>query len=118
MFSTLTNNTPEQLFWQWFEKNSAELMNFESDQEEIFDELAAEPDGDRVGLILYIKGLSAENEDSAAQASFILLDSALGEYVVEEKIGFIEIIALPDDPKVFSLHPFASIREIVENQAH
>ena len=74
---------------------------------------SCEPDGDRIGLILYIKGLSAENEDAAARASFILLDSALGEYAVEEKIGFIEIIALPDDPKVFDLHPFASIREIV-----
>ena len=199
MISTLKNNTPEQLFWQWFEKKSARLMNFESDQEEIFDELADqmrqvhpdltfefgpvidgkrefvvsadgiraafpavknlvdaapsleewtiipfrppkgtgfiiqigdyslgpenvwfsyEQNGDRIGLILYIEGLSAENEDAAAQASFILLDSALGEYAVEEKIGFIEIIALPDDPKVFDLHPFASIREIVENQAH
>jgi hypothetical protein len=199
MFSTLKNNTPEQLFWQWFEKKSARLMNFESDQEEIFDELADqmrqvhpdltfefgpvidgkrefvvsadgirdafpavkslvdaapsleewiiipfrppkgtefiiqigdyslgpedvwfsyEQDGDRIGLILYIKGLSRENEDAAAQASFILLDSGLGEYAVEEKIGFIERIALPDDPKVLDLHPFASIREIVENQTH
>jgi len=65
-------------------------MNFESDQEEIFDELADQID----------------------------LTFELAESVVEEKIGFIEIIALPDDPKVFGLHPFASIREIVENQAH
>jgi len=197
MFSTSRNNTPEKLFWQWFEKNSAKLMKFESDRDATFDELtdqlrqvhpdltfefgpiingkrefvvsadgirdafpavkslvdaapsleewiiipfrppkgtefiiqigdyslgaediwfSYEPDGDRIGLILYIKGLSVENEDVAAQASFILLDGALGEYAVEEKIGFIERIALPDDPKVFDLHPFASIREIVENQ--
>jgi hypothetical protein len=37
---TLRNETSEQRFWQWFEKNSAKLMNFESDQEAIFDELA------------------------------------------------------------------------------
>ena len=69
-------------------------------------------------MILYIKGFSTENEDSAAQASFILLDGALGEYAVEEKIGFIERFALPDDPKVFDLYPFTSIREIIENQTN
>jgi hypothetical protein len=196
---TLRNETSEQRFWRWFEKNSAKLMNFESDREAIFDELADqmhqvhpdltfefgpvengkrefvvsadgirdafpavkslvdaapplkewviipfrppkgteftvqigdyslgaedlwfsyEPDGDRIGLILYIKGITAENEGSAAQASFILLDSGLGEYAVEEKIGFIERVALPDDPRSLGLHPFASIREIVENQTH
>src|SRR5262245_11282493 len=29
----------EQKFWQWFEANSAKLMNFESNPEAIFDEL-------------------------------------------------------------------------------
>jgi hypothetical protein len=42
----------------------------------------------------------------------------LRKYAVEEKIGFIERVALPDDPRSLGLHPFASIREIVENQTH
>jgi hypothetical protein len=46
-----------------------------------------EPDGERVGLTLYIRDLTDENERVATQAAFILLDGALGEYDVEEKVG-------------------------------
>ncbi|MBO0857616.1 MAG: hypothetical protein J2P21_04010 [Chloracidobacterium sp.] len=51
MLSKLKNNTPERLFWQWFEKNSAKFMNFESDQEAIFDGLADQMRQVHPGLI-------------------------------------------------------------------
>ena len=34
--------TPEQAFWNWFQKNDDALFDFEKDQERIFDRLAAE----------------------------------------------------------------------------
>jgi hypothetical protein len=33
---------PQQRFWEWFREHSSELMNFEKDQERIFDQLAME----------------------------------------------------------------------------
>ena len=36
-----SRKTPEQVFWQWFEKNEAMLHAFERDREAVFDALAA-----------------------------------------------------------------------------
>jgi len=35
-------SSPEQAFWNWFQNNDAELFNFETDQERVFDRLARE----------------------------------------------------------------------------
>ena len=52
----------------------------------------------RIGLTLFVRGLTEENHQTLGGAAFILLDSALGEYVVETAIGFIEWRPLPGDP--------------------
>jgi hypothetical protein len=77
-----------------------------------------EIDSDRLGLILYIRDLSEANEQVAAQAVYILLDSALGEYDVEERIGFLEREPLPSNPENFDLLPFASIKQVFDDLSH
>jgi hypothetical protein len=77
-----------------------------------------EVDGDRMGITLYIRDLSEDNETIAAQATYILLDSALGEYDVEERIGFIERKRLPSNLEGYGLIPFASIRQALDNVRH
>jgi hypothetical protein len=37
-----TRLTPEQAFWNWFQKNEDNLFDFEKDQERVFDRLSAE----------------------------------------------------------------------------
>jgi len=70
----------------------------------------AEPDGNKLGLTLYIRGYKSDKESEAlAYASFLLLDSALGEYAVETQIGSIERRPLPPDPSRLKLKPFAEL---------
>ncbi len=79
---------------------------------------SAEPDGERVGLHLFIRGLNEANSDLLGGASFILLDNALGEYVVETRVGFIERLPLPDEPQAFGLQPFEVIRSHFDLTTH
>jgi hypothetical protein len=72
---------------------------------------ATEPDGDKTGLYLFIRNLSPDNQEILGQASFILLDAALGEFVVETKIGFIERNILPPTPESTGLLPFRLIQQ-------
>ena len=41
LFSGPAHASPESEFWRWFEKNDAQLFDFEADQERVFDRLAA-----------------------------------------------------------------------------
>jgi hypothetical protein len=52
-------------------------------------------DGKKVGLNLYIKGYD-ESDDRYMSCAYLFLDSALGEYDVETKVGFINILKLDD----------------------
>ena len=191
--------TPEERFWRWFQKHSARLLQFDTDQERLFDELGAalrrveegltfefgpiregrrefvvsadglkkhfpavrrlvaaapplsdwiitpfrppaslnmiieyggvtlgpedvwfreEPDRDRVGLTLYVKGLTADNKPTLGSAGYILLDNALGEYAVETQVGFVEWRSLPQDPVAAGLRPFTQIRQPFERVQH
>jgi hypothetical protein len=68
---------------------------------------------DKVDLTIYIRDLSPENAEQAIGASFILLDSALGEYLVATGIGFIEHKPLPENPDLRGFQPLSEIRTIV-----
>ena len=73
-----------------------------------------EPDGDLIGLTLYLPSRSLENEELATQATFILLDTALGEYDVETRVGFIDTVSIPANRPAEGLLPFTSIREVFD----
>ncbi|TWT05535.1 hypothetical protein FQV26_13980 [Planococcus sp. CPCC 101016] len=57
-----------------------------------------EKDSDEVNLILYIKGFTEENEDEFISASFVLLDTVIGEYNAGMRIGEIEFISYDGQP--------------------
>jgi hypothetical protein len=78
----------------------------------------SEADDDRIGLTLYVRGLTEENKRSLCGATFILLDSALGEYAVETRVGFMAWDGLPDDPEAAGLKPFTAIREVFDVVIH
>jgi hypothetical protein len=78
----------------------------------------SETDGERIGLTLFVRGLTEETRNPVAGAAFILLDAALGEYAVETRVGFIEWDGLPDDPQAAGLKPFKTIRDVFDIVVH
>lgn len=51
-----------------------------------------EKNKEEVNLTLYIKGFTEENEDECISATFVLLDTVIGEYNAGMRIGEIEFI--------------------------
>lgn len=49
------------------------------------------PDGKKAGLFIFIKGMNKPQESTYKQIAFLYLDTALGEYDVETKVGGIDI---------------------------
>lgn len=78
----------------------------------------SEADGDRIGLTLFVRGLTEENQQSLAGAAFLLLDNALGEFAVETRVGFIEWDGLPDDPAAAGLQPLPAMRNVFDIVVH
>lgn len=62
-----------------------------------------QPEGDKIGLVLYLKGYREEEKDTYAQLGFLLLDQALGERDVETRVGTIAFEALGPEPPAGSL---------------
>jgi len=56
-------------------------------------EVLAEADGAKIALIVSIRGYHETPTKQYQQAAFLLLDQALGEYVMETRIGGINILA-------------------------
>lgn len=67
----------------------------------------------RMNLEIFIRGLTAQNERELAGAGFLLLDLALGEYVVATRIGGIAWRPLPPAPEAEQLLPLAEIINVV-----
>ena len=75
-------------------------------------EFVAEPDGDKTGLVISVPGLKATNDKAYERAVYILLDGMLGEYAVETRVGFIDIIAAEGRPPG-AWRPLTRVREAV-----
>jgi hypothetical protein len=75
---------------------------------------SAAPEGERVGLTLYVRGLTDDNRHLLGPAVFLLLDSAVGEYNVETKVGAIDSRPLPEDPAAQGLQPLPALRDLVK----
>jgi hypothetical protein len=71
-------------------------------------------EGNKLDIKLHIRELDAKNEKALTSAAFLLLDSALGEYDTETKLGDIEFAALPADPKGQNLKPLAELAPLVD----
>ena len=69
--------------------------------------------GGRVGLELYMAGLTPANREAFEYASILLLDAAIGEYAVETVIGSITCNPLPADPASRGLHSFHDLPRLV-----
>jgi hypothetical protein len=67
----------------------------------------------KFNLKVFVRGLTQENQRSLGNATFILLDGTLGEFVVETRIAGIDLHPLPDDPEGKGLRPFADLSSIV-----
>ncbi len=76
----------------------------------------SEDQGEKLGLMLFVRGLSEENETTVRVATYLMLDTALGEFDVETKIGSIELEALPEDPATMGLKPFKDLAAEVDRR--
>ena len=70
---------------------------------------AAEVSGDRTDITIFIRGGQNANSDAIKHAGYLLLDNALGEYVVETAIGVIEFSQLPEGSLAPGLRPFIEL---------
>ena len=50
-------------------------------------------DGNRAGITLFIPGHNTQNHKAMAGVGFLVLDQILGEFDVEMKVGFIEVVS-------------------------
>ncbi|HKE55925.1 MAG TPA: hypothetical protein VKB46_04455, partial [Pyrinomonadaceae bacterium] len=53
-------------------------------------EFTIEPDGDKLGITLFMAGYKETEHERYASIGFLMLDQALGEYDVETKVGGID----------------------------
>jgi len=60
---------------------------------------ALDPEGSKVGITLFIKGYTATPDKSYEQIAYLFLDTALGEYDVETKVGAITVKDSGEDVK-------------------
>jgi hypothetical protein len=66
----------------------------------------------KLDVVVYVSG--GPVDDSCKQAVFLLLDSALGEYDVEMRLGAIE---MSDKPAPASARPFTDLAAIVDGKS-
>lgn len=72
---------------------------------------ALQPEGDRIGVSIYLSGFDDPTSQPAMLVGFLMLDCALGEYDVEMKVGTIATYTVPEDPVGQSLKPFPQLPE-------
>lgn len=71
-FLSLFKKSKEEKFWEWFCKNSAEIFDFEKDQEAIFDKIQAELGKIDVNLTFEISSKKDSKRDFILSADGIL----------------------------------------------
>ncbi|MHB1458458.1 MAG: hypothetical protein ACYC0V_16240 [Armatimonadota bacterium] len=67
----------------------------------------------KIDVILYLKRHLLEiNKESVMQAVFLLLDYGLGEYVIETRIGNLDLQPLPDEPLPPHIKPLPELTTV------
>lgn len=74
-----------------------------------------EPDDGKIGISLYLKDYKASEHEQFAGIAYLFLDGALGEYDVETKVGFIEILPLWTESNL-PKRPFKELPEIFDKK--
>jgi hypothetical protein len=70
----------------------------------VFYHLCKDEDPQKVGILIFLPGHQEEKREILGQIGYLFLDEALGEYDMETKVGFIEIMG--HDSKYFEgSHP-------------
>lgn len=77
---------------------------------------SADPDDGKLGLTLYIDGYARTPNSVYEHIGYLLLDSALGEYDVETKIGFIRFAPTPLDG-TRELRPLDELARLVDGSS-
>jgi hypothetical protein len=67
---------------------------------DVFFHLVKDEDPEKVAVLIFLPGYSEEREEDFGQVGYLFLDEALGEYDVEIKVGFINVLG--HDSKHFS----------------
>jgi len=75
---------------------------------------AAEPEGEKLSLTVYIKDLTNPVGEIEKTAAFLWLRFSLGEHDVITKIGNVELATLPENPEASGLRPAKDLPGIVD----
>jgi hypothetical protein len=67
--------------------------------------------GDKIAIRLFLSGIEDVNSEAAGYISYLMLDTALGEYDVETKVGYIEREKAPANPEQQRLKPLRVLAE-------
>jgi hypothetical protein len=70
-----------------------------------------ESDNGKVGIMLFVKDYEEKQHEDFVNISYLFLDSALGEYDVETKVGFVEVLPLWAESKL----PKKSFKQLPED---
>ncbi len=60
-------------------------------------EVLLSPDGDRLGLTVYVKGYVDSNQDRFLGPVFVMLDWTIGEFDMAPRVGYIELRPFDQD---------------------
>lgn len=85
------------------EEASIEYEDIKLSWRDIFYEVDQQAQREELNLILYIRGFSDEQEDEFVTATFILLDTVIGEYNVGMHIGEIEFRSYEGQPHLLPI---------------
>ncbi len=76
-------------------------------------DVSLEPDGDKAGLNIFVKGYNEDLKESFVKAAFLLLDFTLGEYDMATKVGFIEFKPYQEESN-YKRHKFSELPRIFD----
>lgn len=93
--------------------NTPNESHFTLSPDDVF--FQAFPNWDKLDLQLFFRDYTSENQELIHNASFLLLDSLIGEFDVATKIGGINYNSLPKDPTNIHLHSITELPELLKN---
>jgi hypothetical protein len=72
--------------------NNIEYGDLTINASDVYYHLCKDKDPRKIGILLFLPGYAEDQESVFGQIGYLFLDEALGEYDVEMKVGFIEMM--------------------------